>query len=144
MTQKKTAFDIVVQLFHDGKVEPNTGRRNWGDGPSGNILGGFPFGYPGQVTMPPHGMIGPRERDEFCVKTKLSNITPNPNFANVVNSTLMMLEKHMKDISDEMLEERKTHESNKDKSDDELRELLGIKQYFMIQNSLIYCMKIAF
>ena len=37
--QKKTAFEIVVALYKDGKLEPNTGRRNWGDGPSGNILG---------------------------------------------------------------------------------------------------------
>ena len=62
--------------------------------------------------MPPHGIVGPRERDEFCVKSKLSNITPNPNFANVVNSTLMMLEKHMKEMSDDMLGEKKTMTEN--------------------------------
>ena len=48
MTQKKTAFDIVVKLYKDKKIEPNTGRRNWGDGPSGNVLGGAMFPPPTQ------------------------------------------------------------------------------------------------
>ena len=67
MTQKKTAFDIMVQLYQDGKVEPNTGRRNWGDGPSGNMLGGFPFP---NVLPPPGHMMSSRERDEYSVKAK--------------------------------------------------------------------------
>jgi len=69
MTQKKTAFDIMVQLYQDGKVEPNTGRRNWGDGPSGNLLGCFAF--PQHALPPPGHMLSPRDRDEYCVKMKL-------------------------------------------------------------------------
>ena len=69
--QKKTAFDIVVKLYHDNKIEPNTGRRNWGDGPSGNVLGGAM-----QPTHPPYlnPNCTPRERDEFFVKSKLGSI----------------------------------------------------------------------
>ena len=58
----------MVKLYKDGKVEPNTGRRNWGDGPSGNILGAAMFPPPQQYLNP---NCTPRERDEFFCKTKL-------------------------------------------------------------------------
>lgn len=125
MTQKKTAFDIMVQLYHDKKVEPNSGRRNWGDGPTGNLLGGFAF--PQAVIPPPQGhMMGPRDSAEFCVKAKLAQITPNPNFANVVNSTLVMIETCMKNVSDDLLGEKKLVPENMEKTDEELRDLLGV------------------
>ena len=57
-----------MKLYKDGKVEPNTGRRNWGDGPSGNILGAAMFPPPQQYLNP---NCTPRERDEFFCKTKL-------------------------------------------------------------------------
>ncbi|CBY35283.1 unnamed protein product, partial [Oikopleura dioica] len=125
MTQKKTAFDVVVQLYHDKKIEPNHGRRNWGDGPNGNILGQFMPGafLPPQMLGPMHG---PRDKDEFLVKTKLSQITPNPNFANVVNSTLLMLERFLKEISEEMMTAKREDEHWKDKADEEVRDLMGV------------------
>ena len=64
--QKKTAFEIVVALYKHGKLEPNTGRRNLGDRPSGNILGAVPM---------PNPYLNPncdqRERDKWFVKSKL-------------------------------------------------------------------------
>ena len=66
--QKKTAFEIVVALYKHGKLEPNTGRRNWGDGPSGNILGAAAVPMPNPYLNP---NCGPRERDEWFVKSKL-------------------------------------------------------------------------
>jgi len=125
MTQKKTAFDVVVQLYHDKKIEANHGRRNWGDGPNGNILGQFMPGafLPPQMLGPMHG---PRDKDEFLVKTKLSQITPNPNFANVVNSTLLMLERFLKEISEEMMATKREDDHWKDKPDEEVRDLMGV------------------
>ena len=125
MTQKKTAFDVVVQLYHDKKIEPNHGRRNWGDGPNGNVLGQFMPGafLPPQMLGP---MQGPRDKDEFLVKTKLSQITPNPNFANVVNSTLLMLERFLKEISEEMMAAKREDDHWKDKPDEEVRDLMGV------------------
>lgn len=87
MTPKKTAFGIVVALYKHGKLEPNTGRRNWGDRPSGNILGAVPM---------PNPYLNPncdqRERDKWFVKSKLDAIVPHPNYGNLVNSTSIMVE----------------------------------------------------
>ena len=60
-----------MKLYHDNKIEPNTGRRNWGDGPSGNVLGGAM-----QPNHPPYlnPNCTPRERDEFFVKSKLGTV----------------------------------------------------------------------
>jgi len=123
MTQKKTAFDIVVKLYHDNKIEPNTGRRNWGDGPSGNVLGGAM-----QPTHPPYlnPNCTPRERDEFFVKSKLDTITPHPNYANTVNSTLIMIEERLKAISDEMFEAQRVLPGRAELPDDDNRELMGV------------------
>lgn len=123
MTQKKTAFDIVVKLYHDNKIEPNTGRRNWGDGPSGNVLGGAM-----QPTHPPYlnPNCTPRERDEFYVKGKLDTITPHPNYANTVNSTLIMIEERLKAISDEMFEAQRVLPGRAELPDDDNRELMGV------------------
>jgi len=60
----------VVALYKDGKLEPNTGRRNWGDGPSGNILGAAAIPITNPYLNP---NCGPRERDEWFIKTKLGN-----------------------------------------------------------------------
>ena len=85
----------------------------------------------------------PRERDEFFVKSKLGTvfdpfltfdlkmtyldtITPHPNYANTVNSTLIMIEERLKAISDEMFEAQRVLPGRAELPDDDNRELMGV------------------
>ena len=56
----------------------------------------------------------------------LDTITPHPNYANTVNSTLIMIEERLKAISDEMFEAQRVLPGRAELPDDDNRELMGV------------------
>ena len=58
--------------------------------------------------------------------TYLDTITPHPNYANTVNSTLIMIEERLKAISDEMFEAQRVLPGRAELPDDDNRELMGV------------------
>ena len=62
----------------------------------------------------------------FRDPTFLDTITPHPNYANTVNSTLIMIEERLKAISDEMFEAQRVLPGRAELPDDDNRELMGV------------------
>jgi len=122
--QKKTALDIVVRLYKEGKIAANVARPGVYVDPRRPFVSGMDPDPPAEV--PEYDKMSPRERDEKCCEMKLEAISPETNFTNAVNLFVDHIEKSLKEISDVYLIAEKAKEENKGKKDEELRQICGI------------------
>ena len=129
--QKKTALDVVVRLYKEGKIAANVARPGVYVDPRRPFVSGMDPDPPAEI--PEYDKMTPRERDEKCCEMKLEAISPETNFTNAVNLFVDHIEKSLKEISDVYLIAEKAKEENKGKKDEELRQICGIMKVAVLE-----------
>jgi hypothetical protein len=132
--QKKTALELCMRLFKDGKIGANiAGPGIWINPRRAAAMNNDP---PEKLKPPkPINKMDKRERDEYACKVKLESIMPVSNFQTATSLFMDHIQKTLKEVSDRFLQEERDNPDNQAKlksgeikSIEALREILGVMQ----------------